>query len=284
MSLFLGFTERKNFGNALFPVNPMGATNFNPFLLNLFPGAAVACSLRLLRSGYTGPCIRVRRSSDNAELDIGFSMTGVLDTAALLTFVGASDGRVTTWYDQSGSNRNATQTTAANQPRIVTSGVLITENGKPIIDIVNSSTQFSTAGYAAGGQTSFVVFRNRLTGNNPGYMVPFCSTNSISIWHGGMHSVSTLPHENFGTPAYYKNGVIIPSPTRNDLRLQYTTNVLLLATTLGGGNASTLARLWQYPQVNWQSNTLVSEIILYNSIQTQNKAEIENNIISYYGL
>jgi hypothetical protein len=100
-----------------------------------------AYSLRKPRNAYTGNAIRVRRSSDNAEADIGFTTIGDLDTAALLTFVGSGSGFVTTWYDQSGNNRNATQTTAANQPRIVNSGVLEAVNGKPAISF-DGLTQF----------------------------------------------------------------------------------------------------------------------------------------------
>lgn len=36
--------------------------------------------------------VRVRRSSDNAEANIGFTAEGYLDTAALLAFVGAGNG------------------------------------------------------------------------------------------------------------------------------------------------------------------------------------------------
>jgi hypothetical protein len=104
------------------------------FLLDTYPNAAAAYSLRKLRIAYTGNAIRVRRSNDNAEQDIGFGLFEI-DTAALLSFVGANNGFVTTWYDQSGNNRNATQTTAANQPQIVSSGNLILVNGKPSIDI-----------------------------------------------------------------------------------------------------------------------------------------------------
>ena len=42
-----------------------------------------------------GSAVRVRRSSDNSETDIGFTVNGNLDTAALLTFVGAGNGFVT---------------------------------------------------------------------------------------------------------------------------------------------------------------------------------------------
>ena len=50
-----------------------------------------------------------------------------------MTFVGAGSGFVSIWYDQSGNSRNASQPTQANQPRIVSAGVMDTQNGKPII-------------------------------------------------------------------------------------------------------------------------------------------------------
>jgi hypothetical protein len=98
-------------------------------LLDEYPGASVAFSLRKLDKDYVGNCIRVRRSSDNAEQNIGF-VGNYLDTAALNTFCSGTNGFVTTWYDQSGNTNNATQITAANQPQIISSGSLILEGGK----------------------------------------------------------------------------------------------------------------------------------------------------------
>jgi hypothetical protein len=118
------------------------------FLLDQFSGAAAAYSLRRLRNAYTGSCIRVRRSSDNAELDIGFTSTGVLDTVALLAHVGAGDGFVTTIYDQSGNARNFTQTSGGNQPRIVLAGVVDTKNGNPCI--VASGSQYMSVPSSTG--------------------------------------------------------------------------------------------------------------------------------------
>jgi hypothetical protein len=57
-------------------------------LLDLFPNAAVAYSLRKLRTAYSGSAIRVRRSSDNTEQDIGFDSSGNLDVNIIETFVG----------------------------------------------------------------------------------------------------------------------------------------------------------------------------------------------------
>lgn len=93
-----------------------------PIVDTLASAPRAAYSLRKLRAGYTGAAIQVRRSSDSSLADIGFSSAGVLDTAALAAFVGAGDGFVRTWYDQSTNGYHLTNTTAAQQPRIVISG------------------------------------------------------------------------------------------------------------------------------------------------------------------
>jgi hypothetical protein len=113
-------------------------------LLDSFSGASAAYSLRNLSSAYTGPLIRVRRSSDNAERDIYGTFRGDLDLAALTSFVGANSGFVTTWYDQSGTGRHATQATAASQPRIVNAGAVETVNGKPAVFTNGTNMSFST--------------------------------------------------------------------------------------------------------------------------------------------
>ena len=119
--------------------NIISVTTLPGLLLDLYPNAAAAYSLRKLRDAYTGSAIRVRRSSDNAEQDIGFS-SGNLDTSALTTFCSGTNGFVTTWYDQSGNGNNGLQTTAANQPRIVTAGSILEVNGKPTTYFNNANT------------------------------------------------------------------------------------------------------------------------------------------------
>lgn len=99
-----------------------------PLLLDTYTGSAGAFSVFKERIAYTDNCIRVRRSSDNTESDIGF-VNNYIDTTSLLSFVGSSDGFVTTFYDQSGNSRNLTQATATFQPKIVSSGVLNTSGG-----------------------------------------------------------------------------------------------------------------------------------------------------------
>lgn len=124
-------------------------------LLDQSPGASVAYSLRLLSGNYNGSAIRVRRSSDNTEQNIGF-VNGVLDTATLLSFCGAGSGFVTTFYDQSGNAKNGVQSSAGGQPRIVLSGVLETLNSKPTINYLTNHVT-ATTGQNVTGQSIFTV-------------------------------------------------------------------------------------------------------------------------------
>jgi hypothetical protein len=104
-------------------------------LLDLYPGAAAAYSLRQLTTGDQRNVVRVRRSSDNTEQD--FTAAQVTD-GTLTTFCGAGNGFVRTWYDQSGNTNHAQQATSASQPQIVSSGSLVTTNSKPSIQFGNS--------------------------------------------------------------------------------------------------------------------------------------------------
>lgn len=116
---------------------PMPDDKFG-FLLDQFGGAAAAYSLRRLRTAYTGPVVRVRRSSDNAELNFRPSE---IQSGQLAAWAGTGNGFVVTWFDQSGNGRDATQTTTTLQPQIISSGALILLNGMPSIDWANTSTK-----------------------------------------------------------------------------------------------------------------------------------------------
>jgi hypothetical protein len=105
-----------------------------------FDLAAGIYSIRRVRAAYTGPCMRVRRSSDNAEIDV-FWTGGLVDSAAIMAHVGAGSGFVTTWYDQSGKANHAAQTTAGNQPTIVASGVMQMMQGRPSLSFTNATAQ-----------------------------------------------------------------------------------------------------------------------------------------------
>lgn len=76
-----------------------------------------AYSLRRLFNGWGGPVVRVRHGTTNEERD--FYSEDLLAGAALDVFLGGAVAYIRTWYDQSGSNNHASQTTTTSQPWIV---------------------------------------------------------------------------------------------------------------------------------------------------------------------
>lgn len=78
---------------------------------------AGAYGLSRLVAGWTGSALRVRRASDGAERDIGFSGQ-TLDMADAIAFRGGSTLGVAIVYDQTGNGRHLTQPTASAQPQL----------------------------------------------------------------------------------------------------------------------------------------------------------------------
>lgn len=153
--------------------------------------AAVAYSLRLLSSAYTGAAVTVRRSSDNATQDVGFMVDGNLDTVTLKNFVGAGNGYIQRWYDQSGNNLSAEQNNTSLQPLIVNTGIIERINGQPAIYFNSTnlatikqnifSIAASMVGVAKGNSSTpsaFVTKTGTAAGNNQGHPGPFDFTNA----------------------------------------------------------------------------------------------------------
>ena len=149
---------------------------------------------------YTGPLVRVRRSSDNAAQDFGAVANGdlngnrFLDTAAVLAFVGAGNsGFIVTWYDQSGNGRNMTQATAAAQPRIVNAGVLETSGGRPAI--------WTAAGLSMNtGVSTWLVTGNADRALNA--VVNRQSGGTMAVW-SGQHSANGAWGVDVGSPTFF---------------------------------------------------------------------------------
>ena len=118
--------------------NSSSPTPSIPLLLDTYPGAAAAYSVRRLSNTYTGNLIRVTKkvSSVISEIDIKYNSSNELDTTALAAFASGADGgdvRVVTWYDQSGNSNNVSQSTYGSCPKIYDDGSLQASNGKPAI-------------------------------------------------------------------------------------------------------------------------------------------------------
>lgn len=130
--------------------------------------ASAAYSTRLLRTSYNSFCLKVRRSSDNAEANVAFDGSNIVSASSTVTITAAGTSGlsvgatmpfstfyagtscyVTTWYDQSSNGLNATQTTASAQPRIVNAGVLDKLVGKAAVTFQTTSQYMTAASFTA---------------------------------------------------------------------------------------------------------------------------------------
>jgi hypothetical protein len=250
------------------------------FLLDDYSGATVGYSLRKLRSAYSGNCIRVRRSSDNTEQNIGF-VNNILDTASLLTFVGAGNGFVTTWYDQSGNGNNAIQTTAGSQPQIVSSGNLVKTSGN-ITAIDCNNKQMSNAQINTATQAFFLGHEVSTTGHNSSFTLAFTVIATDKFSSVCENGSASLPYNNFETPTYFLNNASITA-TRNSLYDNNATGNETLFNVIGGGYADT-NRFLQYPTAGFNGNYKAFEVIIYNTDQSSNRTGINGNINTYYSI
>ena len=203
--------------------------------LDLVPGAIAAYSFRKLRSAYAGKAVQVRRSSDNALQDIGFS-GNKFDAAGFAAFIGGGSGFVVTWYDQVGS-ANATQATEANQPTLVTG---ITPNGTPAAFSAGGNSLLAGTISATVVAFTLATVCNR-TGNFTNYTVPFCvqggpsgNNNPGFFYYNTANGGISFTDLNTGTP--------IPSAGGHDNSFHSAIGIANFAASscqVDGGTAST---------------------------------------------
>jgi hypothetical protein len=270
-------------------------------LLDTYTDAAAAYSVRLLRSTYTGSAIRVRRSSDNTEQDIGFTALGNLDESALTTFVGANNGFVTTWYDQSGNARNATQSTAANQPRIVNLGTIEKENNLPIVvfdgsnDFLNASGSYSLATGSVFGTvksissaTAKTIFSRSSTTvlSDRREMFNYIASTRYDLQVSNFVTYPTA--QKTYTPTNYAlfTGIIegATSTMSNYINGSIGTTATSVSAGLSGTIVTSIGTVYQTASPLFYMNGKIGEIIVYPSNQSSNRTGIESNINTYYGI
>jgi hypothetical protein len=155
-------------------------------------------SLKRLISTYSGSAIRVRRSSDNTEQDIGF-VGDVLDTASLSSFVGAGSGFVRTWYDQSSNANHIGNSATSAQPRIVNGGVY---DGDVVFDGTDD-TLFNTSITILNNVRAFVFSRMQVNKAGSGAIYMALSSGYADPTFDAAWSLYYDPRSSgIATPAY----------------------------------------------------------------------------------
>lgn len=262
-------------------------------LLDMFPTATFAYSVRKLRTAYTGSCLRIRRDSDNAELDIGFDVDDYIDESAIIAFVGANNAFVVTWYDQSGNGNNATAAVVGEQPVIVSSGTIIKENS--IVAIGGGTTRLLNSGVTGASTKSIFVVAN--LSNNAGeaaarVITSYSGSGGIGneLLIGRLVSTNTLRYLD-GAATTTVTGATAAQHQFSAVRTTSTISV-----NIDGGTASSTASNTSTNANNYklfeESNSIgdineqcenISEIIFYSTNQSSNRSAINLNQKTYFG-
>jgi hypothetical protein len=261
-------------------------------LLDEYPGAIAAYSLRKLDADYSGNCVKIVRISDSDSLDIGFAGNFV-DTSAIATFCSGTTCRVRIWYDQSGNNANASNfTNGTNQPAIYGSGDFFRINGKPCVSFNQSVSNHLV--YVKGSEVSsqpITIFGcgQVITSRTQNFFfdgaalnrLRLCTataTNAISIGAANLF-LNHITAANFANPFMVYglfNGASSAASAMNDTPTTGTIGTTSIGNQFTIGISGDLGpRSFGGP---------IGDLILYNSDQSANRTGIQTNINNFYSI
>jgi len=289
----------------------------------LYDNISVVYSLRRLdmTTLWTNACLKIRRDSDNATAFVFFDGSSVDDTitlsslisttsdttpdaTTLTTWVGANGAFVERWYGITDDNtistgKRAIQTTTGNQPKFITTGVIITKNSLPEIDFLSSTryldastntdldngNDFSifTVSYQDEGTTStnftvlvtslatsnrILLFCDRRT-NKKSFRIITPGTNgefdlSAQLDSSDQRLLTLITSSSSGTS--YLNGA---SQTTDSWTNSYDNDVFRIGVSSSVGNP-----LWGG----------IQEIIIFPSDKSADRTTIESEIDTYYSI
>ena len=253
-------------------------------LLDLYgTNIAAAYSVRKLSSTYSGAAIRVRRSSDNSEQDIGFDVNGDLDTSSLTTFVGGNNGLIAKWYDQSGNSNDGVQTNSSLQSHIVASGTIRTQGGIPAVvqdtTIGNPSNQFLDVS-AISAVHNFIVFYQPAAGGGRAY---YAESATKKVVHDGFR----IDYEDGVNPRIDGVTNIRTDYVLSEVKsLSGTVTSIINGSTDASGTANTLSveALMGNPTAGGGIIALMQEMIFFSADKSSDATAISTDINTYYSI
>lgn len=284
-------------------------------ILDSYTGSAAAYATALLYSGYSGSCLRVRRDSDNAEQDIGFSGQDI-DEAAIASFCSGANCFVKTWYDQSGNGNDLTQATAANQPKIYDSSTgIIYQDGITALDFNGSSNYLQFLGTLSFSNyiNFFGSVKYDVASNNDAWIG--ISDNAYSAsdhWLLIRTNITGIAYITTTLNAGDPNGRVITTTTSAAIpssttfvSAQYETDGSNVSLTLYVNGAldetasNTVTPTYSFSQIDYDlsvgsainngspilhADIKTQFVVIFNSDQSANRTAIENAINNYYNI
>lgn len=181
---------------------------YSACFLDSFSDVSFAIGLERLLHWYTGYAFKVKRLSDDAELDIGF-IANTLNIAALETFCSGTTGVITRWYNH--KNNYYFDTTAGYEPIIVENGSVVRDlNGDIAAKMIDKGMQVTIGDLAESdygvfidcstidGDTESIIYAHGFNpGEDQGFLYKGLSNNTHQLyWGGAGYSTSSIWTDN----------------------------------------------------------------------------------------
>ena len=216
------------------------------------------------------------------------------------------NGFVEAWYDQSGNGRDVTQTTATEQPKIVSSGALVTAtNNLPAIDFTTSVTRLARAEFLTGQLNTYFSIYQGEAGDSAETQVVFRQGANYRLSNviqasgkvrsqmrdGGADSVNLDAGGDLATGSPLLQTTLIGARGANGLTIFVNganeTNgdtSDIEDTDFAAADSGNFAIGAIYNSDSFDFVGKGQEFIFYHSDQTLNRPAIEANIANQYGI
>ena len=225
---------------------------------------------------------------------VGFTEGDAPSNFTVSNFKILGDGFVETWYDQSGNGNDFTQTTSGSQPKIVSSGSLLSDG----IFFDGSNDKLTTSALYATNLSVFSAVKNDTSVRTANYMRFIYiagSSNSFQMVRGGHSDIGKYLSKNTSfqaSTAAFEHGTANGTQLLSAITTSSATTAFIDGSSqsnsselLGAGNNTTTtlgARDDSLSSSFFEGS--MREVIIYQSNETDNRVALETNINSHYSI
>lgn len=283
----------------------------------IFVGAVGGYSFRKIVPTWSNAVFKVRRGSDDAETYVYFKNGGNsinlnsytnassdsdvgASTTTLGDFLTTDDGFVSSWYFQTtddiiDTSAIAVQATFANQPKIATTGVILTKNGRQrlafvsgqwltasafseldngndftIITVSYSDSTSNAQGTFSNGTTSYLAGLNDRRSNKfAGFVI--ADTNAVPLY------LSQQDNANQRFQMYFVDG------SEKEITNYLADTVQTSAETWTGTYDNDDFSLGKWANTG-KLNGSIQEFVLYTTDKTGDVTDLNNEVTDYYSI
>jgi len=266
---------------------------------DLFP-APLLHSAFVDRHGNNQKVLNVRRDNDNADQDTSSYEV----PSGLTSWTGANEGLITEWSDLTGNGNHFTQSTAAEQPKVVSSGSIITDSGYPGADFGALSEAWdisaSNVGVSGYDLTGFLVWNSDVatapsqSGADSIFSFQGNQADTRCYFGLGTSYTNNRMGARWGNTTAYNYNQDAPSSISvlSFILTETDCDVWLNATQIGnhsitqGGTAPTLRsfRLGGAGAANRMDGRFYEVIAYDEALSTSDRSDIASYLMDYYSI